>query len=140
MIQKADIIKYAAVIIDNQGRYLIVKDKEDNFWKNVGGKQLPAESPEDCLKREIEEELNVQVSKTPEYYFSCPTTPTASDPTKTVQIILYKVDIIGTPIPTSEVGNIHWLTKGEVHQRKLNLTQQIRDYIVPKLLEDNLLK
>jgi len=68
----ADILKYAAVIIDDRGRFLIAKDKEETFWKNVGGKPEKGESPEQCLAREIAEELDVQVINSPEFYFECP--------------------------------------------------------------------
>jgi ADP-ribose pyrophosphatase YjhB (NUDIX family) len=132
--------KYAAVIIDNSGRYLIAKDKDESFWKNVGGQAEQNESPEDCLKREIKSELDCEVIGEPEYYFSCPITPRASHPDLKVEIILYKAQIAGTPTPSGETGEIHWLTKSEFLENKFEVTQQLKDFIIPKLIEDGLLK
>jgi 8-oxo-dGTP diphosphatase len=140
MKQKADIIKYAAVIVDEIGRYLIVKDKQETFWKNVGGKPEVNETPESCLTRELFEELGVTVKGIPKYYFSCPITQAANNPNLTVEIILYSIEIEGIPKPSSEIGEIHWLTKEEFLQNKYLLTSQLTDFIVPKLIHDTFLK
>lgn len=140
MVLKVDITKYAAVIIDKKGRYLLVKDKEEDFWKNVGGKPLPDETPEQCLRREIEEELSVEVLGVPKYYFSSPVTPAANDVSKTVQIILYKVEIDGEPVCSSEIGSLHWVTKEEFVNNTMKVTLQLEEFILPRLVKDMLLK
>jgi 8-oxo-dGTP pyrophosphatase MutT (NUDIX family) len=140
MNQIADIIKYAAVIINPENQYLIVRDSDQTHWKNVGGQPLEGETPEECLRREVQEELSVKVMGTPEYYFSCPITPTVSDPTRTVQIILYRVAIEGEPKPSSEIGEIHWLSKEEFFGKKFNLTPQIEELIVPRLVADGVIE
>jgi len=54
-----------AGLIWKQGRVLIAKRPEgsqnEGFWEFPGGKQEKDESLEDCLEREIEEELGVRI-------------------------------------------------------------------------------
>jgi 8-oxo-dGTP diphosphatase len=55
----------AAILIEN-GRVLIARRRPDasqaGLWEFPGGKVRPEETPEQCLKREIQEELNVRVA------------------------------------------------------------------------------
>lgn len=133
---KPDITKCAAVII-REGKYLILKDDKDSFWKNVGGKIERDESPEECLKREVQEELGVKVIGEPEYYFSTPITETESGPKRTLVIHLYKAEI--GKEPTAAIGSeIHWLSKVEFENGEIVLASQIEDYILPRLIEDKL--
>jgi len=69
-----------------------------------------------------------------------PPTPAMSDPGKTVQIVLYRVEIVGSPTPSSEVGELHWLTKQEFNEKKFSLSPQIEEYMAPRLIVDNLLQ
>lgn len=54
----------AAILIEN-GRVLIARrrseDSQAGLWEFPGGKVRPEESPEQCLKREVQEELNLQI-------------------------------------------------------------------------------
>lgn len=134
---KPDIIKCAAVIISD-GKYLILKDEKDSFWKNVGGKIEEGESREACLKREVREELGVEVVGEPEYYFSTPITETESEPKRTLVIHLYRTQIIGEP-KLVESSIIHWLSKEEFEKEEIVLASQIKEYIVPRLIKDNLI-
>jgi mutator protein MutT len=51
----------AALIQDEAGRYLITRRREGThlagLWEFPGGKRHASESPEACLRRELEEEL-----------------------------------------------------------------------------------
>ena len=56
----------AAVIFDSDGRVLIAQRKpklhQELKWEFPGGKLKPTESPENCLTREIKEELGIKIS------------------------------------------------------------------------------
>jgi 8-oxo-dGTP diphosphatase len=58
-------IEVTAAILSNNGRLLIAQRKPTgklpNKWEFPGGKIESGETPEDCLKREIEEEFNIDV-------------------------------------------------------------------------------
>jgi len=55
----------AAVIRDGNGRFLIAQRPLESMlgglWEFPGGKRLPAEELRDCLRREIKEELDVEI-------------------------------------------------------------------------------
>ncbi|MBS4025747.1 MAG: 8-oxo-dGTP diphosphatase MutT [Clostridia bacterium] len=54
----------AAILIEG-GKILIARRKADDHlafkWEFPGGKVEPGETPEECLKREMKEEFNVEV-------------------------------------------------------------------------------
>ncbi|MFC5700724.1 8-oxo-dGTP diphosphatase MutT [Cohnella faecalis] len=60
-------IEVAAAIIENrQGYILIARRKkgksQEGLWEFPGGKLEPGESPEACLKRELMEEMNIEIA------------------------------------------------------------------------------
>ena len=58
-------IKVTAGVIEKDGMILIAKrrkgDRFEHKWEFPGGKVHPGESPEECLKRELREELGIEV-------------------------------------------------------------------------------
>ena len=59
------VIKVAAGLIHRDGRYLIARRKAGvhlaGYWEFPGGKREAGETLEECLQRELLEELNVRV-------------------------------------------------------------------------------
>ena len=59
------VVEVAAGLIRHEGRYLIAKRKPGvhlaGFWEFPGGKREPGETLEECLQRELFEELNIRV-------------------------------------------------------------------------------
>lgn len=59
------VIEVAAGLIQQDGRYLIAKRKAGvhlaGYWEFPGGKREVNESLEDCLRRELFEELSIRV-------------------------------------------------------------------------------
>lgn len=59
------VIEVAAGLIQRDGRYLIARRKAGvhlaGYWEFPGGKREAGESLEECLQRELLEELNVRV-------------------------------------------------------------------------------
>src|SRR6201997_232473 len=49
--------KSSKLVAAKRGRVLLVRRKRDGLWMFPGGRKLARESHEDCLRREIKEEL-----------------------------------------------------------------------------------
>lgn len=59
-------VEVAAGLILREGRYLIARRKVgahlERLWEFPGGKREPGESLEECLRRELREELGIVIS------------------------------------------------------------------------------
>ena len=62
----AEPIQVAAALIFHEGRYLITRRKAsvhlEGLWEFPGGKREQGESLEECLRREVREELGIEVA------------------------------------------------------------------------------
>lgn len=138
----ADIVKIGGIIIDDSGRLLITRTKGKDFWVFLGGKIEPQDenSHEKCLRREVSEEINVEIIGEPKFYFKSPIEPAAGKPDVTVQIFAYLIKIVGTPVASSEVEEVRWLSAKEFREEKFQLGSVLHDYVIPKLIKDGLMK
>ncbi len=102
----------SAALIENSEEVLLSKRKEGlfkGFWEFPGGKVEEAESPEECLQRELKEELGIQVKVEkieevvwmPYEHFN-------------LLLLLYKCKLEkGTPVPLG-CEEVRWFKKGEI--------------------------
>lgn len=64
-VDPVPVLEVAAAIIEKEGKYLIARrcagDHLGGLWEFPGGKREPGETLEECLKREIREELDVEI-------------------------------------------------------------------------------
>src|SRR5438445_1625005 len=60
-------VEVAAAVILHDGRYLLTMRKTNvhlsGLWEFPGGKREPGESLEDCLRRELREELGIEITE-----------------------------------------------------------------------------
>ena len=106
---RAPIIRVAAALVFDAGRLLITRRPAGKhlggFWEFPGGKLEAGESFQDCLKRELREELGIQVSvgellAAAEHNY----------PKQTIRIHFYRCVLdSGTPSPI-ECDAVEWIT------------------------------
>ena len=97
----------AAAIIVNDNRILIGKRKAGRFadkWEFPGGKVEQGETPEECLKREIGEELGVDV-RIGEFFLS---NVHAYDHA-TIELMAYKAGIVSGDLCLRDHSEIRWV-------------------------------
>lgn len=102
-------MKVTAAVLKKEGKYLIAKRKKNDIlgglWEFPGGKIEEGETAEECLKREIKEELNIivdvnelilsKIHKYPRGYF---------------ELIAFKVKYISGKIILNEHDDYKWVT------------------------------
>lgn len=107
------IVEVAAALIQRDGRYLITTRREGThlagLWEFPGGKRRPGEQIEDCLKRELKEELDIEVEvheefKTIEYPY----------PDFTVHLRFFRCSIVKGEVRPKEGQEFRWVHPSEL--------------------------
>ena len=119
--------KIGAIIIEDR-KVLVGKKREKYIIP--GGRIEPGESHEDCLRRELQEEFQVDmVSFT---FFGQFTAEAALDPGMRVVMDVYEVTINGEPRASSEITDGQFVTSSTT----LPLGSIIQKEVIPKLVEE----
>ncbi|HBP01427.1 MAG: NUDIX hydrolase [Candidatus Moranbacteria bacterium GW2011_GWE1_49_15] len=124
---------------DDQSKFLVCE--KNNFTSDFimpGGQVDDGENDEECLVREIKEELDVDMDKTSLIFIKDYVDVAAGDPTKDVSIKLYEGKIIGEPKPSAEIIKFHWVGKDDLSHPRLSPI--IKNKILPDLIAKNMLK
>ncbi len=123
--------RISAVIIQDK-KILLVTDKEKKVYWTPGGKVDEGETHEEALKRELSEELKINLVSTREYI----NYKTFNEVYKQKQeVYCYFVKHGGTPIPSQEIGGCDWFSRDNLPKMRYT----IETILIPKLLEDGLL-
>ncbi len=105
----ADIIKAGLLVFDEEDRILLCrKNRDTSLLITPGGRIEPNESAEECLVREISEELGSNVSLSDLHYFGTYRDIAAGSTEKIVEIQLYSGTLSGQPAPQAEIAELVW--------------------------------
>ncbi|HBC85989.1 MAG TPA: hypothetical protein DCZ94_03445 [Lentisphaeria bacterium] len=134
-MNKSGLIRVCAAVIRDNGRILVCTRPAgkhlEGLWEFPGGKTDPGETDEQCLRREIKEELSLDVIVLDQIFST-----EYSYPGKTVEIIFYRafqeeplqrihvtekqeyewMDVTGLAkleLVPADVGFAEWLASGE---------------------------
>jgi len=107
------LIQVAAGLIFREGRYLIARRKVGvhlgGLWEFPGGKCKPGESLEDCLRRELREELGIEI-----------TTPVPfrlirhEYPEKMVELHFFRCSILDGQVQALDCEDLRWVIPEEL--------------------------
>jgi 8-oxo-dGTP diphosphatase len=109
-------IQVACAIVLEEDRVFVAQRSEfmnlPLKWEFPGGKVEEHESPEECLKREIKEELNLEV----EIVHAFPSNFHSYSPGKKIELIPFLCRLLGGNLDLKEHKNYVWKEVHELHK------------------------
>jgi 8-oxo-dGTP pyrophosphatase MutT (NUDIX family) len=128
MREHGDICIAAAVIVDAQGRTLLVRKRGTATYMQAGGKVAADETPAQALLREIGEELNCGLAAQP-VPLGRFRAPAANEPGRMVDAELFAVTLAGEIRPAAEIEDAIWHDPGDLDS--VLLAPLTRDHVLP---------
>jgi len=108
-------IQVAAALIVREGRYLITQRVAGvhlgGFWEFPGGKRESDESLEDCLRRELREELGIEIAQPALFRVI-----RHEYPEKTVELHFFKCSILSGLLRPLGCADLRWVAPEELAQ------------------------
>ena len=121
--------KIAGVIIRNKKLLMVRKYNEPHFIM-PGGRVEEKESKDETLKRELKEELNVNLKSMK--FFATKEAVHFQNKDKLVRMEMYFAEIEGEPKATSEIDEIKWIDSNYKKQG-IKLASINEDFTIPEL-------
>lgn len=120
----------AALLLDGNGRTLLVRKRGTAFFMQPGGKIEPGEQPVHALARELNEELGMAISPTQATFLGTYTAPAANEPGFEVRCELFKVTTETPVTPAAEIEEAVWVDLEQA--QALNLAPLTRESVLPQ--------
>lgn len=125
----------AAVILDRQGRMLVVRKRGTSVFMQPGGKIDAGETAEAALVRELEEELGLSIDPAGAKRLGLVSAPAAFEAETMVEAVLFRVETSATPRACAEIEEIAWVEAGDPGERPL--APLTRDRVLPLVRDLN---
>jgi 8-oxo-dGTP diphosphatase len=121
-----------AAVIEEGGRVLVARRKRgDRFegrWEFPGGKVEPGETPEESLKRELREEMGIDVA-VGERLCVCPFRAGEA----IMELLVYRTRIVNGKIVCHDHEEVRWIEPGELGRYDLtDPDRRVVEFIFPR--------
>ncbi|WP_370691850.1 NUDIX hydrolase [Bradyrhizobium xenonodulans] len=113
----------------SDGRVLLVRKRATESFMQPGGKIEPGEHPQAALRRELSEELGIEVDPDEMSYVGRYTAPAAHEPGRLVDADIFRVAVARSVRPGAEIEEILWLDPNAPGSVKL--APLTRDKLLP---------
>lgn len=129
------ILRIAGIIIKDN-KILLVKGKKYEIFWTPGGKAEEDETNEECLKRELKEELQVDIEEA--IYFKEYFGKSFFNPDKNLKQIVYIIKINGEPKPNNEIADYIWFSKDDFKNKKYEIMPSHEGVIFIDLIKEGI--
>ena len=119
----------AALLIDLNGRTLLVRKRGTVAFMQPGGKIEAHEQPVNALARELEEELGLRIDPAHAAYLGQFSAPAVNEPGFIVEAELFLLTIDANVSPAAEIEEVQWIDP--ISDGDLPLAPLTRDVILP---------
>lgn len=119
----------AALISRDDGHVLLVRKRATESFMQPGGKIEAGEHPEAALRRELSEELGIELDPDEMTYVGRYSAPAAHEPGRLVDAEIFRVAIARSVKPGAEIEEILWLDPNAPGSVKL--APLTRDKLLP---------
>lgn len=123
----------AACLLDATGRLLIVRKRGTQMFILPGGKIEPDEAPLDALKRELHEELGLEMRSSSLQPLGHFYSRAANEPDHNVEADIFLGQLQDAITAKAEIEAFEWLVLDARHQYEL--APLLREQVVPALLD-----
>jgi 8-oxo-dGTP pyrophosphatase MutT (NUDIX family) len=123
-----DPIVVAAVAFTRDGRVLTVRKRGTSMFMLPGGKLEPGESAVDAARREVAEEVGLEIGGLEllgEF-----TAAVANEPGRTVASTVFRAALAGEPRATGEIAELRWSPLMEI---RADMAPLLREHVLPAL-------
>ena len=125
--------KSCGVIVEHNGKILIVQQKKSGNYRFPKGHILPDETEEECAIREVKEETNVDVEINKKNRYSLSYVQDGNINKEVVYFIGKPKNSIEEKKQEEEIANIFWISKDKVRE---TLTYDNLKQVWDKVLKD----
>jgi 8-oxo-dGTP pyrophosphatase MutT (NUDIX family) len=119
----------AALISRDDGQVLLVRKRATEAFMQPGGKIEAGEHPQAALRRELSEELGIEVDPDEMTYLGRYTAPAAHEPGRLVDAEIFRVAIARSVKPGAEIEETLWLDPNA--PATVKLAPLTRDHLLP---------
>ena len=130
-----DEVEKCAAILIRARRLLVVRKKGTDMLISPGGKVEPGESRIDCLRRELNEELGVKLTRAE--FFGTFRNPSAFEHGD-VLVHAYLCEVSGEFSASSEIEEIAWVAGPETNP-DAKIGSVFADFVIPALVHAKLI-
>ncbi len=128
--------KVTAAVIERNGKILIARRRRGDSlagkWEFPGGKLEPGETPEECLKRELKEELGIE---TEVGAFFC--SSRFVYPHIAVELLVYRTSYVSGEIELLEHDRVEWVSPETLRETDFSeadrpVVRRLKEQAAPK--------
>jgi 8-oxo-dGTP diphosphatase len=109
------VITVVGLVHVEAGRLLVVRSRNKKAFYLPGGKIEPGESPADALRREVREELGIELER-PEVLKRYVAPAYGEGEGAMVDMTCFTAQLLGEPRPTSEIAELTYVNQSEYRE------------------------